>query len=162
MSVVLAGCSSSRFGGNTNVPQPAAIAGPVTSGTVSQSQLPPPPSSFPDVPEGTMGDTTQMASLEPPMNASDLTPASVAGVWKASVGGMNCQIATPQTKYGQGYRAGPLHCPAALTGVSSWAVNGKQLSFYDGSGSSVATLYSTSQGRFEGQTNSGQAVILSR
>ncbi|MHC5306069.1 AprI/Inh family metalloprotease inhibitor [Bartonella sp. LJL80] len=164
MAVVLAGCSTSRFGNNGGGQPPQVVMpGPAGSGTVTQSTLPPPAASFPAAPNsGGDMEQTQVASLEPPSNASDLTPASVAGVWKASVGGMSCQIATPQTKFGQGYRAGPLHCPAAFTGVSSWAVNGKQLSFYDASGSSVATLYSTGASRFEGRTTSGQTVVLSR
>lgn len=168
MALMLAGCASSRFGNNGGGEPPQVVMpGPVSSGGISQSTLPPPSGSFPAAPDNSVSAnnpdaSTQVANMQPPSNASDLTPASVAGVWKASIGGLNCQIATPQTKYGQGYRAGPLHCPAAFTTVSSWAVNGKQLNFYDGSGSPVATLYSVGPSRFEGNTVNGQAVVLSR
>ncbi|WP_297322511.1 AprI/Inh family metalloprotease inhibitor [uncultured Bartonella sp.] len=167
LATVLAGCASSRFGNNGGGEPPQVVMpGPAGSGIVSQSELPP-PDNFPDVPNNTGNSSmpsqqTTVASLEPSANAADLTPGSIAGVWKASIGGLNCQIATPQTKFGQGYRAGPLHCPEAFTRVSSWAVNGKQLNFYDGSGNPVATLYSAGPSRFEGNTTTGQAVILSR
>lgn len=168
VAVALSGCMSSRLdnGGGGDAPQ-VVMPGPSSSGGISQSTLPPPSESFPAAPSNNVASAntaapSQNGSQEPPSNAADLTPASVAGVWKASIGGLNCQIATPQTKYGQGYRAGPLHCPASFTGVSSWAVNGKQLNFYDNSGSPIATLYSAGSGRFEGNTVNGQAVILSR
>ena len=79
-------------------------------------------------------------------NAPDLTPSSVAGVWNVSVSGQSCQVATSQTKFGEGYRAGPLRCPAPVDGVKSWNVAGKQLSLYDESGSVVARLYSSGAG----------------
>ncbi|NWP56899.1 AprI/Inh family metalloprotease inhibitor, partial [Escherichia coli] len=80
---------------------------------------------------------TQVASL-PPANAPDITAGSVAGVWNASLAGQSCKIATPQTKFGQGYRAGPLRCPGELANLSSWAVSGKQLTLYDAAGGTVA------------------------
>ncbi|WLT08517.1 AprI/Inh family metalloprotease inhibitor [Bartonella apihabitans] len=167
MATMLAGCANSRFGNNGGGEPPQVVMpGPASSGGVSQSELPP-PDNFPSAPNNSVSSSvpqsqTDVASLQPPSNASDLTPGAIAGVWKASVGGLNCQIATPQTKYGQGYRAGPLHCPEAFSKVASWAVSGKQLNFYDGSGSPVATLYSASPSRFEGNTVNGQSVILSR
>jgi len=168
MATMLAGCANSRFGNNGGGEPPQVVMpGPPSSGGVSQSELPP-PDNFPAAPNNSVSSSapqqqqTEVASLQPPANASDLTPGAIAGVWKASVGGLNCQIATPQTKYGQGYRAGPLHCPEAFSKVASWAVSGKQLNFYDGAGSAVATLYSAGPSRFEGNTVNGQAVILSR
>ncbi|MBI0177209.1 AprI/Inh family metalloprotease inhibitor [Bartonella apis] len=167
MATMLAGCANSRFGNNGSEPPQVVMPGPPSSGGVSQSELPP-PDNFPAAPNNSVSSSapqqqqTEVASLQPPANASDLTPGAIAGVWKASVGGLNCQIATPQTKYGQGYRAGPLHCPEAFSKVASWAVSGKQLNFYDGAGSAVATLYSAGPSRFEGNTVNGQAVILSR
>ena len=94
--------------------------------------------------------------------AADLTAGSVAGVWSVSVAGQSCRVATPQTKFGQGYRAGPLGCPAPMDGVKSWNVAGKQLSLYDESGNALARLYSSGAERFDGQTTSGQPISLSR
>lgn len=167
LAVVLAGCQSDRFSGGyaSPAPLPAAPAGTITGG-----QLPPPvqpgttdPSQFPEAPgsAGTLpADGTQIASLE--QGASEISTGSVAGVWNASVSGQSCRIATPQTRFGQGFRAGPLRCPAPLDGVKSWNVSGKQLALYDGNGGMLAQLYSSGGNRFDGQTTSGLPVSLSR
>jgi hypothetical protein len=173
VGMVLAACQSSRMNNDddmgrvSNSPAPLQAA---PSGAVSQSQLPPPSGSnqFPSAPNTAPAASTapqgntQVATLTPPANAADLTPGSVAGVWNASTGGQSCKIATPQTKFGQGYRAGPLRCPGELANLSSWAVSGKQLTLYDASGGTVARLYSSGQSRFDGQTSGGQNLSLSR
>ncbi|MFC0244653.1 protease inhibitor Inh/omp19 family protein [Falsochrobactrum ovis] len=164
--MVLAGCQSSRMGNSDYIstPPPAPLR-PAPTRTVQKSTLDTPsPTSFPTAPDTSMNaddSGTQVASL-PPETAPDLTPGSVAGVWNANMAGQSCKIATPQTKYGQGYRAGPLRCPGELSNLASWAVNGKQLSLYDANGGTVATLYSSGQSRFDGQTVGGQALSLSR
>ncbi len=104
----------------------------------------------------------QMANLELPNNAIDLFPASIAGVWNLSIGGKFCRIATPQTKFGQGYRAAPLHCPRIISRINSWAIKGKKLYFYDNSGRVAVALYSSNINRFEGRTFDNQLVVLSR
>ena len=73
-----------------------------------------------------------------------------------------CKVATPQTKFGAGFRAGPLRCPAPVDGVKSWNVEGKQLSLYDEGGSVLARLYASGPGKFDGQTSTGQPISLSR
>lgn len=166
VALAASGCQSSRWSSVDTQPAPliAAPAGQVTSG-----QLPPPmspgaadPSQFPAAP----GTDTQMAALPPSSgpatNAPDLTAGSVAGVWNASVGGQTCRVATPQTKFGQGYRAGPLRCPAPIDSVKSWSVSGKQLTLYDENGGTLARLYSSGPEKFDGQTESGLPVSLSR
>ncbi|MDI6028858.1 protease inhibitor Inh/omp19 family protein [Corticibacterium sp. UT-5YL-CI-8] len=154
------GCQSSRFS-EVNAgpaPLPPAPAGTVTTGQLPPPAAPAPASQFPTPPN------TQVASLppQPNPNAPDLTAGSVAGVWNASVSGQNCRIATPQTKFGQGFRAGPLRCPAPLDGVKSWNVAGKQLTLYDENGGTLANLSSSAQGRFDGQTSNGLPLSLSR
>ncbi|HRP79070.1 MAG TPA: protease inhibitor Inh/omp19 family protein [Aquamicrobium sp.] len=168
MALALAGCQSDRFSRIDSGPAPLS---PAPAGTVTAGQLPPPvqpgttnPSQFPEAP-GTAGgeqpaDGQQIASLE--QNAADITAGGVAGVWNASVSGQSCRIATPQTRFGQGFRAGPLRCPSPLDGVKSWNVSGKQLALYDESGNVLARLYSSGGSRFDGQTSSGQPVSLSR
>ena len=90
-----------------------------------------------------------------PAGAADLTAASVAGEWNASVSGQSCKVATPQTKFGSGFRAGPLHCPAPIDGIKSWNVAGKQLTLYDENGGTLARLYSSGGEKFDGQTSNG-------
>ncbi|RCS22384.1 hypothetical protein DUT91_18460 [Phyllobacterium salinisoli] len=173
VAILAAGCQSARLG-NLDTVSPSPSAPPplraAPAGHVQQSNLPAPNASqFPAPPAGAqngvgpgeIGAGTQMANV-PPATAPDVTAGSVAGVWTASVAGQNCKVATPQTKFGQGYRAGPLRCPGELANLASWAVNGKQLVFYDASGGTVAQLYSSGQGRFDGQTSTGQSVSLSR
>jgi len=144
----MSGCASERLKDNTPPPPPPTQAAPL--GQVSQSDLPP------------VGGQASAAPMGAPANAADLTPASVAGVWKADLGGMSCQLATPQTQAGKGYRAGAIHCPAAFAQLGSWNINGKQLIFYDKSGNNLATLYSTGANSFTGQTAGGAPVALSR
>ncbi|TPL03286.1 hypothetical protein FJ938_18300 [Mesorhizobium sp. B2-4-14] len=160
------GCTTSRFS-SMDEQQPAPLQ-PAPSGQVTSNQLPPPaspgttdPSQFPTAPQN-----TQVASLPPdgsaPAGAADLNAASVAGVWNASVSGQSCKIATPQTKFGAGFRAGPLHCPAPIDGIKSWNVTGKQLTLYDENGGSLARLYSSGGSKFDGQTSNGQPISLTR
>jgi len=164
-ALVTAGCSSDRFAGNTAPAVPPAAIQAAPLGQVSQSTLLPPGGGYSDAPGVGMNvqEQAQMADSGTVTPAGvELSTASVAGVWKVLIGGMNCQIATPQTKFGKGYRAGPLHCPAVFSKVNSWSVNGSQLVFYDKTGSNVATLYSSDGARFEGRTASGMPVVLIR
>jgi hypothetical protein len=165
-ALLAAGCSSSRFGSQDTTPEPLT---PAPSGTVTGDQLPPPTgpatagSQFPAAP----GTGTDVAAIPPqpaapPPNAPDVTASSVAGVWNATVSGQSCKVATPQTKFGAGFRAGPLRCPAPLDGVKSWNVAGKQLALYDADGGVLARLYSSGAERFDGQTESGIPVSLNR
>ena len=160
VAVVAAGCNSSRFSSMNSQPAPLPAA---PSGTVTARALPPPaspsasmtdPAQFPDAPEG----PTDLASMSPAADAPELTTGSVAGVWNASVSGQT----TPQTKFGAGYRAGPLRCPAPIDGVKSWNVSGSQLSLFDESGSVVARLQSSGAQQFDGQTSTGLPITLSR
>ncbi|TAM96110.1 MAG: hypothetical protein EPN45_21625 [Rhizobiaceae bacterium] len=162
MAFALAGCGGSRMG-SLDQPQPAPLPA-APSGQVSQNQLPPPPtkdaSQFPTAPQ--VASAAPMNDAAAAANAVNVTAGGVAGVWSVNVSGQSCRIATPQTKYGQGYRAGPLHCPPPLDGVKSWAVNGKQLALYDQNGSVLARLYASAANKFDGQTDNGQPISLSR
>ncbi|RVA16560.1 hypothetical protein EN939_13450 [Mesorhizobium sp. M7A.F.Ca.CA.002.05.1.1] len=165
-ALVASGCSTSRFS-SMDDQQPAPLEA-APAGKVTANQLPPPaspgttdPSQFPTAPAN-----TQVAALpsdgSAPAGASDVTAASVAGVWNASVAGQSCKVATPQTKFGAGFRAGPLHCPAPMDGIKSWNVAGKQLTLYDESGGALARLYSSGGSEFDGQTSNGQPISLTR
>jgi hypothetical protein len=164
-ALLAGGCSSSRFSSIESEPEPLT---PAPAGTVDNAQLPPPTApattdpQFPAAPGTDVVAVPPPTTTEPPTGAADLTAASVAGVWNASVSGASCKVATPQTKFGAGFRAGPLRCPAPLDGVKSWNVTGKQLALYDQDGGVLARLYSTGGERFDGQTTSGSPISLSR
>ncbi|MCV0394615.1 MAG: protease inhibitor Inh/omp19 family protein [Rhizobiaceae bacterium] len=164
--VAAAGCQGSRMSSVNTRPAPLPAA---PAGTVTNEQLPPPGSAgaeqFPDAPQAP---NEQVAALDPEQQAAaeaaapEITAGSVAGVWNVDIGGQSCRVATPQTKFGAGFRAGPLRCPAPVDGVKSWNVSGKQLALYDQNGSVLARLYQSGTGRFDGQTTSGQPISLSR
>ncbi len=161
------GCSTSRFS-SMDDQQPAPLQ-PAPSGTVTRK-----PTAAAGrarhhrpvaVPDGAGEQPGRLAAAgrhrrlpAPP----DLTAASVAGVWNASVSGQSCKVATPQTKFGAGYRAGPLHCPAPIDGIKSWNVAGKQLTLYDENGGTLARLYSSGGSKFDGQTSTGLPISLTR
>ena len=101
-ALVASGCSTSRFS-SMDDQQPAPLQ-PAPAGQVTANQLPPPaspgttdPSQFPTAPAN-----SQVASLPPdgsaPAGAPDLTAASVAGVWNASVSGQTCKVAHRQAR----------------------------------------------------------------
>ena len=165
-ALLAAGCQSSRFSSDGH-PARAAARPPVWNG--DRRSLPPPgaPGSRSvavprrsrrhDRCRSTSSGSTCRAPPPP-----DITAGSVAGVWNATVSGQSCKVATPQTKFGAGFRAGPLRCPAPLDGVKSWNVAGKQLSLYDENGGVLARLYSSGARRFDGQTSTGLPISLSR
>ncbi len=161
LALAAGGCQSSRMSSvdTTPEPLPAAPAGAVTAGT-----LPPPASAAPPATDFPSAPGTQVAALPaaPPPNAPDLTPSTVGGVWTVNVSGQSCKIATSQTKFGSGFRAGPLRCPAPVDGVKSWNVAGKQLSLYDANGGVMARLYASGPEKFDGQTESGIPISFTR
>lgn len=166
MSLAVAGCQSERMASlDTSRPAPLTAA---PTGQVTGTPLPPPATpqptdatAFPAPPEPQIASTGPVVT-EPPASAPELSAGSVAGVWTASVAGQSCKVATPQTKFGAGFRAGPLHCPAPIDGIKSWNVAGKQLTLHDANGSVLARLYSTGPERFDGQTESGIPISLNR
>jgi hypothetical protein len=177
-ALALGGCQSSRMSDINTAPEPLPAA---PSGVVQQSQLPPPtnpagtqvaavdPAQFPAAPTTPGGIKkltptdpaagTQVAAAEP--TGPDLTVGGIAGVWNVNVAGQSCKVATPQTKFGQGFRAGPLKCPGEMANVKSWNVAGKQLTLYDEGGTAVAKLYGAG-GSYSGQTSGGSAISLTR
>ncbi len=162
--MLLGGCSTTRFDSNdnSNALEVFYPSQPMTTLEVSASSLESEAANASMYEKGDSQSDGRMASLELPSNATDLFPASIAGVWNLSIGGKVCRIATPQTKFGQGYRAGPLHCSGIISQVRSWAVKGKRLYFYNSSGRVIVALYSSNVDHFEGRTLDDHPVVLSR
>jgi hypothetical protein len=164
-ALLAAGCSSTRFSSMNEQPAPLQ---PAPSGSVTTSTtLPPPatagakptdPASFPAAPDA----GTQVAAADPASAAPDITTGNVVGAWNASVSGQSCQLITSLTKLGSNNRAASRACAAPVNGVKAWNVSGKQLSLYDEGGSVVARLYSSGDGKFDGQTSTGVPISLSR
>jgi hypothetical protein len=79
-----------------------------------------------------------------------------------TVAGQSCRIATPQTRFGEGFRAGPLRCPSPLDQVKSWNVSGSQLTLYDENGSALARLFPRPAVASRARRSTGQSVSLVR
>lgn len=160
-ALLAAGCSSTRMGPMNEQPAPLQ---PAPAGTVVGGTLPPPATPAPTDPAAFPSAPVDVAAAPPAADpaAPELTAGGVAGVWTVSMSGQSCKVATPQTRFGSGFRAGPLRCPAPMDGVKSWNVAGKQLSFYDGAGTVVAQLYQAGSEKFNGQTSTGLPISLGR
>jgi hypothetical protein len=166
MALALAGCqrTASMDSVNTQPNLTPLQAQPV--GAVASSQLPDPTTSttsqFPDKPTtdtamatGT-GDTTAAAT------ALDVKKESMVGNWRVANGPSSCDMFLTLTNLGSGSRGGTRGCAGELTAMGSWEVAGKQVVLKDRDGNAIARLYKTADSRFDGSTNSGQPVSLSR
>lgn len=105
----------------------------------------------------------QVASLEPPANAQPVTRQAMVGAWTVSTGGSSCQIFLALTKWSGGYRAASRGCSApAISDVQAWDVKEKQVVLVNSAGTTAATLYRSSDQRYDGSTNGGGAISFTR
>ncbi|WEX77216.1 protease inhibitor Inh/omp19 family protein [Sinorhizobium numidicum] len=170
LAVVLAltGCQRTSMGGfGSQDVSPAPLqAQPVP--TVSSSQLPDPTtntSQFPTAPTSgtaTPGGTQPGTQVAAATNALDVTKESMVGNWRVSSAGSSCDMFLTLTNLGSGSRGGTRGCAGELTAMGSWEVAGKQVVLKDRNGNAIARLYKTADARFDGSTNGGQPVSLSR
>ena len=168
MALALAGCQRTSMSSmNTQPALPPLQAQPV--GTVSSSQLPDPSanaSQFPAQPGTT--DTAMATGVDAGTNpaaaasALDVTKESMVGNWRVASGPSSCDMFLTLTNLGSGSRGGTRGCAGELTAMGSWEVAGKQVILKDRNGNGIARLYKTADTRFDGSTNSGQPVSLSR
>ncbi|MEN0001072.1 MAG: AprI/Inh family metalloprotease inhibitor [Pseudomonadota bacterium] len=187
-AIIVSGCTSSRLGAlDTSRPAPLT---PAPSGTIQSGQLPPPVapsptiataptdgSAFPTAPGAgvsqdpvTTGDggvtiagtTTETSASITQSAAVPVSRESMGGVWTANTGGTSCRVATSLTRGGSDFRAASLGCTGELADVGFWNLNGNQVVLKDRSGNQVATLFSSGNNQFNGQTRGGRAVTLSR
>ncbi len=66
------------------------------------------------------------------------------------------------TNLGSGSRGGTRGCVGELTTMGSWEVAGKQVVLKDRNGNPIGRVFKSADNRFDGQTNSGQPLSLSR
>ena len=185
-ALVVSGCTSNRVGGLNTQPAPL---NPAPSGTVTSNQLPPPtqpgvgspaigPDGFPIAPG-----QTETAGLDPQdpdaetgeaetatedsgavevASATPVTREEMVGAWRVSTQGANCQMFMALTQWSTGFRAASRGCPGDAADVSSWNISGNRVVLSDSGGNQVATLFSSGEGRFDGQTSGGQPISLAR
>ena len=168
MALALAGCqrTSSMDSVNTQPNLRPLEAQPV--GTVSSSQLPDPTAGgtagqFPDKPvtDTAMATGTGMNDAAA-ATALDVKKEAMVGNWRVANGPASCDMFLTLTNLGGGSRGGTRGCAGELTTMGSWEVAGKQVVLKDRSGNAIARLYKTADTRYDGSTNSGQPISLSR
>ncbi len=160
----LAGCQRTSYSGLDSGASslPPLEAQPVPS--VQSGQLPPPgaatsPNGFPAAPTP----ATQTAALDAaPATALDVTKESMVGNWRVSNAGASCDMFLTLTNLGSGSRGGTRGCAGPLTAMGSWEVAGKQVILKDRSGNVLGRLYKSADARYDGTTNTGQPISLSR
>ncbi|MCF3640002.1 protease inhibitor Inh/omp19 family protein [Rhizobium sp. TRM95111] len=166
--LALTGCQRTSMSSFDTQPRATPLeAQPI--GTVQSSQLPDPTadaSQFPDKPVDSAavvpGTTTGAATDTAAVTALDVTKESMVGNWRVASGPSSCDMFLTLTNLGSGSRGGTRGCAGELTAMGSWEVAGKQVVLKDRDGNSIARLYKTADTRFDGSTNSGQPISLSR
>ncbi|TRL33004.1 protease inhibitor Inh/omp19 family protein [Rhizobium straminoryzae] len=170
VALALAGCQRTSYSPYSNLPGPAPLqAQPVPS--VQSGSLDAPagagdPSQFPAAPTG----NTAVASLPPggaaagapPATALDVTKETMVGNWRVSSAGATCDMFLTLTNLGSGSRGGTRGCVGELTTMGSWEVSGKTVLFKSRAGDVIARVYKSADTRYDGTTQSGQPVSLSR
>jgi hypothetical protein len=167
LTLLLVGCESMPFDRESSrttqpAPLPAAPTAPVT-----QTTLPPPPgTALP--PAG-----TDTAALDPALQTPAAPPAAASGVeltrpdllgsWTIAAAGDSCQLSMALTTWTGGYRASTRGCSnEALKGISAWTLEGNQVQLFNDAGATVVRLYPASKTQFNGQTEGGGPVTVSR
>ena len=155
--VAVAGCQrlSQPLFGQLAPLEPAPVAG------VQTGQLPPPgQGQFPQAPQTTGPTPEELQNVA--ANAPDVTRDSMVGRWTISTSGSTCDVFLALTQWTGGYRAASRGCSGQASTISAWNVEGKQAVLNDSTGNRFAGLYKTGETRFEGTTNGGQPISLSR
>jgi hypothetical protein len=177
-TLVLAGCQSSRLDSLSTQPQPAPLPA-APAGTVQQGTLPPVGTApgdiqpngggqFPSAPVDPNAPVqpapgTQVAAVTPPADGGvPVNRDALVGAWKVTTAGSSCQMFMALTKWSGGFRAASRGCPGDAASVSAWDVTGSQVVLKDSTGNTVARLFASGASRYDGTTNSGQPISLSR
>ena len=166
MALALAGCQRTASMDSVNTQPNLAPLEAQPIGTVSSSQLPDPTtgttSQFPEKPTTDMAMATGTGDPTAAAGALDVKKEAMVGNWRVANGPSSCDMFLTLTNLGAGSRGGTRGCAGELTAMGSWEVAGKQVILKDRDGNPIARLYKTADSRFDGSTNSGQPVSLSR
>lgn len=164
LTLALAGCQRTSYSPYNDLPsQPAPLQAQPVQG-VQGGQLPPPggASQYPAAPQ--QGQNMAMAdpNAAAPASALDVTKQQMVGNWRVSNGGASCDMFLTLTNLGSGSRGGTRGCSGELTTMGSWEVSGKMVQFKNRAGDVIGRVYKSADNRFDGTTNSGQPLNLSR
>ncbi len=165
VALSLAGCQRTSYDSgyrNQQASLPPLQAQPVPS--VQSGQLADPTmqgsSQFPTAPAGAAPGA--MTADVVPATAQDVTKEQMVGNWRVANGGASCDMFLTLTNLGSGSRGGTRGCSGELTSMGAWEVSGKQVVFKDRDGNVVGRVYKTAEARYDGTSNSGQPISLSR
>ena len=163
------GCSMLSFGGDE--PQAPAPVAALPAGSVTGTTLPPPGQIDMTAPvqplPGAVAQPTQVAGVAPTatITAGDTTVGrtDLLGGWTISAAGDSCQLFMTLTTWAGGYRASTRGCTnAALQTISAWNMESSQVQLLNDAGTTIARLYPASKTLFNGQTEGGGPVTVSR
>ncbi len=90
---------------------------------------------------------------------------SVGGSWKIGEAGSSkmCDLTLEKTKFISNYGARTgIGCPEGLFGVSSWMLAGDEIRLMSPAGSLLAKLHHGGAGRWNGRTEAGLEIIMTR
>lgn len=170
MALALAGCQRTSSMDSVNTQQNLTPLEAQPIGTVQSSQLPDPSTDTSQFPAKPTTDTAMATGTDvaggavdaAAATALDVTKESMVGNWRVASGPSSCDMFLTLTNLGGGSRGGTRGCAGELTTMGSWEVAGKQVVLKDRAGNAIARLYKSADARFNGTTNSGQPVSLSR
>lgn len=93
------------------------------------------------------------------------TYESVGGSWKIGEanGSKMCDLTLEKTKFISNYGARTgIGCPEGLFGVSSWMLAGDEIRLMSPAGSLLAKLHPAGSGRWNGRTEAGLEIFMTR
>ncbi len=174
--LAVAGCTRSVSSIVPSAPPralPSTPATPVTSaeleplgGQPGSAPLENEPLTSPIVPEN---QPQQVAELQQPSEhplgqpAEPITLEAMAGSWEVPTDNPSCRIILAITQWSGGYRAATRRCRSAeIQSVNAWDVKDLQVVLVDGTGNTVARLYASGGGRYDGRTTGGEAISFIR
>lgn len=179
-TLVAGGCSMLPFGNDEPRMAAPAPLPPAPTGSVSAAPLPPPgalPPAAGDPAVAGQPPASGLAALDPALQTGALGGAApgqpagnvevgrtdLLGGWTIAAAGDSCQLFMTLTTWSGGYRASTRGCSSdALKTISAWNMEGKQVQLLNDTGATVARLYPASKTQFNGQTNGGGPVSVSR
>lgn len=178
LALLVAGCSTSRFGG-AELAATAPLT-PAPTGAVETGQLAP-PSVTASGPGAEATDPNQLPGAEQPVEVAAADPVqettaaapatgggqpisenALIGNWTTSVGGASCATFFGLTDLGSGLLGGSRGCSGDLSKFRTWKVAGNSATLRDAQGGTVATLTRTGDKSFSGTTSGGQSFTLTR
>ncbi len=145
------------------VPGQTPVEGSYAAGQAPTDLLASNDSSGEPVPADAMrapGATPAVPAAQSVASGAEVGRTDLLGGWTIAAASDNCQLFMTLTSWTGGYRASTRGCSSTLlTSISAWSLNGNQVVLAGSDGATVARLYSSGTGRFDGQSESGAVPV---